>query len=207
VVSALRRLEQFELLKFIDPRLRFDQRSAQLFVAAERANSWFDLLYTGEDCQRWLVYLFCLLDQLSEKGVGRVCQWLDLQPKYQQQLLEQLPRGRIALKIALRQSTTQKTAKNSEVYHWFSGLSLEIILFLMARTEDERVRKWISLYVTQLRNIHIILDGNDLIGLGLQPGPGFHQVFATLLDARLDGKISTREEEIALVKRDFLTVA
>ena len=204
VVSALRRLEQFELLKFIDPHLRFDQRSAQLFVAAERANSWFDLLFTGEDCERWLVYLFCLLDQLSEKGVARVCQWLALQPRYQQTLLEQMPRGRIAVKIALRYSTTHKSAKNSEVYCWFSGLSLEIILFLMARTDDEQVRRWISLYVTQLRNIHVLLDGKDLIGLGLRPGPGFHQVFTALLDARLDGEISTREEEIALVKREFL---
>ncbi|HEY5674583.1 MAG TPA: CBS domain-containing protein [Malonomonas sp.] len=203
VVSALRRLEQFELLKFIDPRLHFDQRSAQLFFAAERANSWFDLLYTGEKYQRWLVYFFCLLDPLSEKGVARVCQWLDLQPRYQQPLLEQMPRGRTALKIALRQSIQQKSAKNSEVFHWFNGLSLEIILFLMARTNDERVRKWISLYVTQLRKIKVVLDGKDLIALGLQPGPGFHQVFLALLDARLDGEISSRDDEVALVLREF----
>jgi tRNA nucleotidyltransferase (CCA-adding enzyme) len=203
VVSALRRLEQFELLKSIDPRLHFDQHSAQMFVAAERANSWFDLLYTGESYQRWLVYFFCLLDQLSEKGVARVCLWLDLQPKYQLLLLEQMPQGRAALKAALRQSAIQKTAKNSEIYHWFCGLSLEIVLFLMAKIEDERVRKWISLYVTQLRKVRVILDGKDLIALGLRPGRGFHQVFLALLDARLDGEIVSREDEVALVRREF----
>ncbi len=207
VVSALRRLEQFELLKFIDLRLHFDQRSAQLFFAAERSSSWFDLLYTGERYQRWLVYFFCLLDPLSDKGVARVSRWLDLQPKYQQLLLEQMPQGCAALKLALRQSATGKAAENSKIYHWFCGLSLEIILFLMARTSDDRVRKWISQYVTDLRKIRVLLDGKDLIGLGFPPGPGYHKIFLTLLDARLDGQIFSREDEIALVRRKYPSAA
>ncbi len=204
VVSALRRLEQFELLKFIDPRLHFNPQSAQLFVAAERSSSWFDLLYTGEEYQRWLVYLFCLLDSLSDKGVARVTRWLDLPLKYQQPLLEEMPRGRAALKDVCRLAKMRKNLPNSQIYHWFCGLSLEIILFLMARTSDERVRKWISQYVTHLRKVRGELDGHDLIKLGLKPGPHFHQVFLRLLDARLDGQISSREEEVALVRQEFL---
>ena len=201
----MRRLEQFDLLKFIDPRLHFDQQSAQLFVAAERSSSWFDLLYTDENYQRWLLYLYCLLDPLSEKGIARVCTWLDLQPKYQYPLLDEMPRGCAALKAAERQSALRKEAKNSQIYHWFCGLSLEIILFLMARTGDEQVRKWISSYVTHLRGVRVVLNGNDLIGLGLQPGPHFHKVFLSLLDARLDGQISSREEEVAWVQREYLS--
>ncbi len=205
VVFALRRMEQFDLLKFIDSRLSFDQASARLFVTAERSCSWFDLLYTGEDYQRWLVYLFCLLDPLSDKGLARVCRWLDLQPKYQEQLLTQLPSGGQALRVAQRQANSRGIASNSEIFHWFCGLSLEVILFLMARTADERVRKWISHYVTQLRNVQVILNGNDLIALGLQPGKHFHQVFLALLNARLDGTISSREDEERLVQERFVS--
>ncbi len=204
VVSALRRMGQFDLLKFIDSRLSFDQSSAQLFVAAERSCSWFDLLYTGEAYQRWLVYLFCLLDPLSEKGLARVCRWLGLQPKYQELLLNELPRGKQALQAAQRASQRCGTAKNSQIFAWFCGLSLEIILFLMARTAEDQVRKWISHYVTQLRNVEVLLDGHDLIALGLQPGKHFHQVFLSLLNARLDGEVSSRADEERLVQAQFL---
>jgi len=204
VVSALRRLEQFDLLKFIDPRLTFDQSSAQLLVAAERSSNWFDLLYTGEDYLRWLLYLGCLIDPLTARGVERVCKVLDLRPKHQDILLRQMSDGRLALKTALRRASGKNRVKKSEIYHWFQGLSLEVVLFLMARTQDERVRKWISQFVTGLRKEQVLLNGKDLIALGLRPGKYFNQVFMVLLEARLDGEIFSREDEIALVKQRFL---
>jgi tRNA nucleotidyltransferase (CCA-adding enzyme) len=200
VVSALRRLEQFDLLKFIDPRLHFGRKSAQMIVAAEKTSSWFDLLYTGEKYHRWLVYLFCLLNSLSEKGMLRVCRWLNLQPKYQELLLMQLPKGRRALKAAHYRAESGRTPKNSEIYHWFNGMSLELLLFLMAWTDDDQVRKWISQYVTTFRKVRVLLDGKGLIALGLEPGPYFHKVFLRLLDARLNGQISSLEDEENLVR-------
>ena len=203
VVSALGRLDQFDLLKFIDTRLRFDQKSAKLFVAAERAGSWFDLLYTGESYRRWLLYLLCLLDNLSEKGVCRVVGRLGIQPKDRILLLEQLPRGKRILKMIRPRRNEQAVPKNSEVYHWFDGLSLEVVLYLMARTENEKLRKWISLYMTDLRKEKVILNGRDLISLGFSTGRHFQDIFCFLLNARLNLEVHTREEEIALVKKNF----
>jgi tRNA nucleotidyltransferase (CCA-adding enzyme) len=206
VISALRRLEQFDLLKFIDPYLHFDRKTAQLIVAAEKSSSWFDLLYTGEEYRRWLLYLICLLSPLSPKGILRVCCWLDLQPKYQNLFLAQLPKGTKALKAAQFRAQSGKIPENSEIYHWFNNLSLEMILFLMSRTENDQVRKWISQYVTSLRKVRVLLDGNALIELGLQPGPHFHNVFLALLDARLNGQVRSLEEEKDLVRGRFLAV-
>jgi tRNA nucleotidyltransferase (CCA-adding enzyme) len=206
VISALRRLEQFDLLKFIDPYLHFDQKTAQLIVAAEKSSSWFDLLYTGEEYRRWLLYLICLLSPLSPKGILRVCCWLDLQPKYQNLFLAQLPKGTKALKAAQFRAQSGNTPVNSEIYHWFNNLSLEMILFLMSRTENDQVRKWISQYVTSLRKVRVLLDGNGLIELGLQPGPHFHNVFLALLDARLNGQVRSLEEEKDLVRGRFSAV-
>ncbi|MCK4502279.1 MAG: CBS domain-containing protein, partial [Desulfuromonadales bacterium] len=135
VVSALDRLDQFELLKFIDPQLRFEPQTASLFVAAERASSWFDLLYTGESYQRWLLYLFCLFDNLSEKGVNRVSSWLGVQPKDSVLLLEQLPKAKQLLKLIKQRRNERADPKNSEIYSWFDGLSVEVILYLMARSD------------------------------------------------------------------------
>ncbi|MDA3904133.1 MAG: CBS domain-containing protein [Desulfuromusa sp.] len=203
VVPALARLDQFDLLKFIDPQLRFEQQTASLFVAAERASSWFDLLYTGESYRRWLLYLFCLFDNLSRKEVSRVGDWLRVQPKDRVLLLEQLPKAQQLLKMIQQRRNKHTDPKNSEIYYWFNGLSMEVILYLMARSDSENLRKWISLYMTTLRKEQVILSGDDLIFLGFPPGKYFQDIFEFLLNARLNLEINTREEEILLVKKHF----
>jgi tRNA nucleotidyltransferase (CCA-adding enzyme) len=46
-----------------------------------------------------------------------------------------------------------------------------------------------------------VVDGEYLMGLGLQPSPLFSKLLRALRDARLDGEIHTAEEEKALVAR------
>lgn len=45
-----------------------------------------------------------------------------------------------------------------------------------------------------------LLDGNDLIGLGLSPGPTFSRVLDGVYDAQLEGQVGTREEALSLAK-------
>ena len=203
VVAALTRLDHFELLKFIDPRLHFNQQTAELFVAAERASSWFDLLYTGENYRRWLVYLFCLFEDISEKGLSKIGNWLNMQPKDMVLMVEQLPRARRLLTQFKHPRRRGKQPKNSELYFLFAGLSVEVLLYLMACSENEMLRKWISLYVTDLRKEDNILKGNDLIALGFSPGRQFQEIFKSLLQVRLDGQVVTRAEEVAFVQNNF----
>ncbi len=205
VVPALNRLEQFDLLKFIDPKLHFNQQIASLFVAAERSSSWFDLLYTGESYRRWLLYVLCLLDDLTKKGVDRVSLWLGMQPKDRQLLNQQLPAAKQFLRFIRQRRYDQSEPKNSDIYFWLNDFSLEVILFLMARSENEKLRQWISLYITDLRKERVILDGTALISLGFTPGRYFQDIFKMLLEARLNGEIKTRDEEILLVQKNFST--
>ena len=46
-----------------------------------------------------------------------------------------------------------------------------------------------------------LLRGDDLMALGLQPGPRFRDLLTAVRDAQLNGEIGTREEAIALVKQ------
>jgi hypothetical protein len=39
--------------------------------------------------------------------------------------------------------------------------------------------------------------------MGYAPGPGFKKILTALLDARLDRKIKSREDEVAFVKEYF----
>jgi tRNA nucleotidyltransferase (CCA-adding enzyme) len=74
----------------------------------------------------------------------------------------------------------------------------------MARAASEEVRRWFSQFFTHLRGVSPLLTGRDLQILGIPPGPAFKKILGTLLDARLNGRVITREEEVALVQRRFL---
>jgi poly(A) polymerase len=48
-----------------------------------------------------------------------------------------------------------------------------------------------------------LVTGTDLIGEGYRPGPQFSQMLSAVEDAQLEGRITTREEALELVKRLF----
>jgi tRNA nucleotidyltransferase (CCA-adding enzyme) len=74
---------------------------------------------------------------------------------------------------------------------------------MMASTTREEVRKAISHYITRLQTVTTVLKGNDLKKMGLEPGPIYRQILDSLLDARLNQEIKTREEEVEFVRKNW----
>ena len=68
-----------------------------------------------------------------------------------------------------------------------------------------RCVRFAPLLITDWRRVKTVLAGADLLALGFQEGPAVGVALRTLLDARLDGRVATREEEIALARRLFET--
>jgi poly(A) polymerase len=50
-----------------------------------------------------------------------------------------------------------------------------------------------------------LLNGHDLIALGLTPGPLFSEILSSLEDLQLEGKIVSREEALAWVRSHFVS--
>jgi tRNA nucleotidyltransferase (CCA-adding enzyme) len=46
-----------------------------------------------------------------------------------------------------------------------------------------------------------LLRGDDLLALGMEPGPVLGQALARLKQARLDGEVRSRKDEIAMAQR------
>jgi tRNA nucleotidyltransferase (CCA-adding enzyme) len=72
---------------------------------------------------------------------------------------------------------------------------------MMAKARKEPAKRYISLYLTRLRDVQVALTGDDLKKMGLPPGPRYKKILAGLLYAKLDGKVHTNEDEVAYVKR------
>jgi poly(A) polymerase len=46
-----------------------------------------------------------------------------------------------------------------------------------------------------------LLNGHDLIALGLPPGPRFKEILDAVEEAQLEGRLLTREEALAWVQQ------
>jgi tRNA nucleotidyltransferase (CCA-adding enzyme) len=84
-----------------------------------------------------------------------------------------------------------------------TGLRTELILFMMAATEHERVKKAISLYFMNLRRVSISLRGEDLKRLGVSPGPIYREVLQAVFTAKLNGRLESHEDELAFARAEL----
>ncbi len=74
-----------------------------------------------------------------------------------------------------------------------------LVVFALA-TDSERARAYVDQFRAKWRAVQPALTGADLRLMGLPPGPTYRDILAQLRGKRLDGEITTREEEEALVK-------
>jgi tRNA nucleotidyltransferase (CCA-adding enzyme) len=94
----------------------------------------------------------------------------------------------------------QNGIQNSVLYRRLHPFGTEHLLYMMAATTQENAKRSISKYFTRLRSVVPLLKGSDLKKLGLEPGPLYRGILDGILDARLNGQIKTRDDEVAFVR-------
>ena len=193
---ALIRLYEFDLLKVIDPSIKFDQKLVSQFDSARRVVAWYDLLFTGEDYMKWAVYFLILIRHAGEGNAQVICNRLELAPRYQQLFNKE----RIAAETCLGRLHKRTPLKNHELFRELKNFRIELILYMMSLTTFEKITKAISFFVTDLKNVKLSVGGKDVKALGVTPSPAFTKILAAALDAKLDGKLETRDDEIKFLR-------
>ena len=196
-------MAEFGLLGYLHPGLKLSKEIETEFEEATRVIHWHDLLYTGQECRAWLVYFLCLVSEMPHKAVREFCLRMKVSPKISRLLCDERKVAHDVQRRFQRRRQKDVEPKNSEIYHWLMPLSPETILYLMARCRNEEVRQWISNFHTHLRMVKSSLNGNDLARLGIPEGEVYKKVLDTLLDARLNGRVASRDEEVNLVQKRF----
>ena len=197
------RLAQLDVLRWLHPALTSKVDYSKSFDEARRATDWYDLLYTGRPCERWLCYFLVFTAILDRAGIKNLCERLQIMPRYHDILNQQRSAALSLLKRLERRHPGLRQPKSSNLYRWFQPLSTEILLFLMAKTSKEHVRQWISLYISHLREVQPLLTGYDLEKLGIDAGPIYRTILEDLLYARLDERVLSAHEERVLVQRKY----
>ncbi len=88
----------------------------------------------------------------------------------------------------------------SGIYHLLDGYSQQAIIANLLASDSPVAQKHIRLFWAKLRYIKPALTGNDLIQMDIAPGPHIKKVLNHLHDAKLDGKITTKQDEKRLVR-------
>ena len=196
-LPVLKRLVDLKLLQAIHPEWTLPPKGEVLLGEIRTVLAWFDLLYLNEPYEKWLIYFLALIQPITHFTELR--QRLGL-PK---RVVEVMNLRRYEGEKVLTTLQKNPTLSRSQIYHLLSPLPNEVLLFLMAKTTPETGRKAISLYFTQLKSLRISIGGEELKTMGLVPGPLYKKILGDLLEARINGKVLTREDEIAYVKKHF----
>lgn len=195
-LNAVKRLSRLGLLKCIHPGLAITKTLEDTFVSIQETFAWFKLLFFEEALNKSHLFLMALLNELTPAEREEALKRLSVPPAARKEILDGIEQS--AKTLSKLQNISQR-----ELYHALMPLNILTLLFTMARTKDQGQKKAISLYLTSLRKIQPELTGKDLKQMGYAPGPLFKKILTSLLEARLEGRLKSREEEIAFVRKAF----
>jgi len=198
-VGIFRRLSDLGLGPSLHPSLTLDKAHLALLGETQDVLAWFSLLYLEEKVERWAVLFLALLDPLPGDDAKRFAKDLGARSRVREWVRICKDEGESVL---LRLISTPAVSRKM-IHDILSPLPAEVILYLMARSKHPDIKRYISLYFTQLKNVKIQVRGKDLLALGYRPGPRFQEIFDLILEHKLSGELRSKNEEIAFLLSRF----
>ncbi|HEY3307690.1 MAG TPA: CBS domain-containing protein [Desulfuromonadaceae bacterium] len=197
-IGTIGRMASLGLLQFIHPSLKMLPETERVLHEITQILAWFRLLYLQDSCQQWQVYYLAVCDGLRQEEFLDACRRLSMPGRIMNKIFACRRQAQGILDAIQRRLKRGPEIHNSDIYYWFHGLPLEMLLYLAAKASREDVRRFVSLYLTRLRQVRSALDGQALKTLGLEAGPAFSLIKAQLLAARLNGEVTDDDQERAL---------
>jgi tRNA nucleotidyltransferase (CCA-adding enzyme) len=183
--KVLFRASNLGLLAKISPSLVVDERLVKILIKARGIVQPYSP--TEE------LYLSFLIQPLTLEELNKLITYLKFNRSITQTLIDSLN-----LKNELKM-LGEADIPPSWIYRYLSPYSLTAILANLISCDDHIVQQRLELYLNKLRHIQTLLSGEDLVESGIPSGPHIKEILALLLEARLDGKITTIAQEKDIV--------
>ncbi|HIJ50214.1 MAG TPA: CCA tRNA nucleotidyltransferase [Nitrospinae bacterium] len=191
------RMKELGLLQFVSPQM-IDIQALKNIPAVL---SWAESISLPEEPEIWYVYFLSLLYSLDEESFMQTAERLQMQARLKKSLI----RDRETCKESLKLFEKDKDWSPETIYNQLSGFSVEAVVYFLAVASTDRANQYANIYFTQYhKQSELSLTGDDLVQMGIKPGPVFQSVFKALREAHVKGAIESREEEVAWVKKQFL---
>jgi len=197
--AILHRLDGLGALAAIHPRFSLGRTSEQRFDRVGEVLTWYNLLYLPTQPAPWLVYLLVLFEERPGVEARAILRRLSPPPKTADAMVRDLAQ----LRTLARSLQRAREATPSRMHRWLAEVSIEVVLGLMAVVGRPELRKALGDFLTAKGRVRPFLGGDDLRALGIQQGPVYRDILNSLLYARLDGHVQSRDDELRFVRRRF----
>ena len=198
-IQAIERMNEFDLLQFISSEINYNEDLRKILEGIGSVISWFNLLYLEEPYNPWKVFWHGLTSQLDGDMLNKLAKNMQMDDLETRRMITQ----RLEVTNLLDRLFRLNKDDNYEIYTLLSQYDTELLLFIMAKANNEKFKKLISNYFTKLKGTIIRVRGSDLMKMGFKPGPLYREIFSSILKARLNDAVSTREDEIDYIKENF----
>ncbi|PLX42213.1 MAG: polya polymerase [Deltaproteobacteria bacterium] len=196
--KAIDLLAKYNCLETISPKLTLGDNARERLRRVDEVVAWFGLLYLGRELKGWRIYLLALLEDLTKEEVRNFAAAFNIEQGDGGALIGDRESSG-AILLSLRSMMKGRTLPDKKIYRALNGRSDEAILYAMIKTRDEAKRRALSRYYTHLAGVSTHLDGDDLVSMGVTPGPIYRDLLEGLLDAKFDGDVVSREDEVAWI--------
>lgn len=207
-VRAIARLGQLKLFRFLHRRLRYTKNVKQLVAAVPKALAWWTRRFPDSKVDRPIVYLMALSSESSPAVLAGMIRRLALS----REQAKNVSIGGHRIDRALKRLNREGIVRPSQVYRLLEHFSDEALVLLLAKQISRQQGMGLNLLKGRLlayvknRTIKTVLTGRDLQAMGLQPGPQYKIILGKLLDARIDGVVTTEAKERVFVRKWLVEV-
>jgi tRNA nucleotidyltransferase (CCA-adding enzyme) len=184
--KVLSRADELGVLPKLHPALKGNGWRAEKFDQARRL--------TSPHPPEIGLYLALIAYPLTSEEVESLISRLNL-PK----TLAQTVRDTITLKDKIKLVTIPGLSPSS-IYNFLDGYSPQALAANSLATESPTASQNIRFFLSKLRHVEASLSGEDLMKMGVAQGPQIKKVLELLREARLNGRVTTRESEEELVR-------
>ncbi|MCX5721337.1 MAG: hypothetical protein NT179_04820 [Nitrospirae bacterium] len=202
-VRAIVRLTQLQLLRFLHRCLCATATVTRVVTAVPKALAWWGRRFPDAVIDRPIVYLMALSSESSPVVIAAIIKRLACS----REQATKVSAGGKRVDRVLKRLTDRGTLRPSQVYRLLVDFPDEALVLLLAKQISRQQAARLSLLRRYLvayeksRVITTVLKGKDLQTMGLTPGPQYGTILGKLLDARIDGMITSEAEERAFVQK------
>ncbi len=198
-LGPIKAMSELGVLQAIYPPMTISPKIFSLIDSVSGVLAWWKYLFLEDKIEPWAVYYLALTDSLDEPTFKGSLERFSFSRGHTNHMLDE----RIKLKSSLGVIDRGRLTKPSQIFKLLDKMSLESLLYLMAKTTREQTRRIVSDHIIHYRNIRPHMNGSHLKAMGLKPGPIFGEILNYLRDARLDGITNNIEDEKKLIFEQF----
>ena len=204
-VRVMARLSQLRLLRFLHRRLTYTTNVKRVVTAVPKALAWWTRRFPDGEIDKPIVYFMALSSESSPAVMATMIRRLALS----REQARKVSAGGTLVDRVLKRLADERIVRPSQVYRLLVDLPDETLVLALAMQMSlqqaailSRMKRQLVVYMKN-QTSKTALTGRDLQFMGLQPGPQYGTILGKLLDARIDGTITTEVEERAFIQKRF----